>query len=82
MTPEQLARSNKSIEYYKLITGQKTVKYPEFSSFAVTGIDRNGRRFKMESENYFYLRSVNVWQGTLWGVRKDGSRKALRKYYN
>jgi len=57
-------------------------KAKEFIKYHVTGIDREGKRFKIITESAFHARCINVWQGTKWGVREDGTRKKLVEIYN
>ena len=51
-------------------------------SYAITGVDRQGKRFKIESSNYYYIACINVWKGTLWGIIQSGKKKRLRVYNN
>jgi len=53
-----------------------------YVSYEVTGVDRYGKRFKMSGLNAFHCRCINLWRGTKWGVRKDGTRKKLVEIYN
>jgi len=54
----------------------------KFVSFEVTGVDCSGKRFKRTGLTAFHARCINVWQGTKWGVRADGTRKKLVEIYN
>jgi len=51
-------------------------------SYVITGIDKSGKRFKIESANYHYIAYINVWKGTLWGIKGNKKRKRLRIYNN
>lgn len=53
-----------------------------FVSYDVTGVDRNGKRFKLSYKDAWMARGINLWQGTKWGVRADGTRKKLVEVYN
>jgi hypothetical protein len=54
----------------------------EFVLYHVTGVDCSGKRFKIVTNNALHARGINVWRGTKWGVRKDGTRKKLVVIYN
>lgn len=51
-------------------------------TYCVTGIDRLGKRFKIERANFFHIACINVYRGTLWEVLASGKRRRLRTYYN
>ena len=51
-------------------------------SYEVTGKDRNGNRFKCSTTNPTHALGINVWQGTVWAVMSDGSRKVVRRVHN
>jgi len=54
-----------------------------FKEFHVTGVLRNGRRFKtMKFSSYNTAICINLWRGSVWGVKEDGSRKLLKRSYN
>lgn len=53
-----------------------------FIRFEVTGVLIDGRtRFKQvfgqRSEKWAY--SINLWRGSVWGVRENGTRKLLKR---
>ena len=50
-------------------------------SYAVTGIDRAGKRFSMTFDNYIHAMGINLWQGTVWMV-SNGKRKLIKRVYN
>ena len=49
--------------------------------YHVTGIDRNGRRFKLVCTSWFHAKGINVWQGSKWLVR-DGRRYLIQRISN
>ena len=54
-----------------------------FKEFHVTGISRSGKRFKtMKFKSYNNAIMINLFNGSVWGVREDGSRKLLKRVYN
>lgn len=51
--------------------------------YALTGVDREGRRFSKHSDNFHYLASHNVWRGNLWEVDlSTGRRTRIKKWNN
>ena len=49
-------------------------------NFVVTGIDVDGKRFRLETNSINMARSVKPWRGTLWSVAADGTRSAVTNY--
>lgn len=41
--------------------------------YLVTGVDRNGKRFRITTESWPYARGINLWRGNKWLLR-DGRR--------
>lgn len=54
----------------------------EFSFFHVTGTDLYGRRFRLVYKSAIGAFGINLWCGSVWGVREDGTRKLLRRVWN
>ena len=54
----------------------------KFVEFHITGTDRDGKRFKIVTNNHMHAFMINLWQGTVWGVDKTGKRHALRRVWN
>lgn len=51
-----------------------------FTEYHVTGILKNGRRFKrMTYSDPFYAFGINLWRGSVWGITKEGKRKLLKR---
>lgn len=59
-------------KYWNVVSGE---------TYAVTGVDRRGKRFKIESSNYQHISHINVWRGTFWLVRGN-QRWVIRQIYN
>ena len=50
--------------------------------YHVTGRDRKGKRFKtIITDNWYYAKAINVYNGSVWLVR-DGKRRLLKRVYN
>lgn len=49
--------------------------------YAATGVDRNGRRFRIESASWSYIRGINLWRGSKWLLR-DGRRFCVGRVVN
>ena len=50
--------------------------------FDVTGVDRNGRRFKLSYKEPQWALGINLWNGSVWAVLPDGKRKLVRRVWN
>ena len=54
-----------------------------FARFEVTGVMRGGRRFKpLRFSSFTTASMINLYSGSIWGVKEDGSRKLLKRVYN
>lgn len=54
-----------------------------FIKFEVTGVLRDGTRFKKMVFGSFKTASmINLYAGSVWGITEDGKRKLLRRVYN
>ena len=54
-----------------------------FKEFHVTGKRRDGKRFKrMKFSRFSIANSINIYEGSVWGVLENGSRKLLKRIYN
>ena len=49
-------------------------------AFKITGIDRSGKRFKIESSNSFSIACIKVYRGSLWSNR-NGKWKLEKRYF-
>ena len=64
-----------------------SVDLKDFTAFVVTGTTVYGRRFRKEypatAPGFHTAFGINLWQGSVWGVRKDtGRRTLLNRVYN
>lgn len=65
----------KSIDNY--LNYLKVSSDPKGKTYLITGVNRNGGRFRLTTktpENY------NVFNGCLWLLNKDGKRKLLNRF--
>jgi hypothetical protein len=61
----------------------KTIDTSLYSTFHVTGVLVNGRRFKSQYTNPRYAFGINLYRGSVWGIRKDnGKRQLLKRVWN
>jgi hypothetical protein len=61
----------------------KTFNTNEFEKYYVTGILVNGKRFSQCWTNFYYANGINLYRGSVWGVRKDnGKRQLLKRVFN
>ena len=49
--------------------------------YHVTGIDRNGRRFKIITNKGMHAMMINIYRGSVWEVI-NGKRKLIKRVYN
>ena len=49
--------------------------------YLVTGVDRNGKRFRRGFPSFHMARCLNAWQGNIWLVR-DGRRYRIQRINN
>jgi hypothetical protein len=60
---------------------KKKQKKDKFVCYQATGVTTDGKRFKLQG-GALYIAGINLWRGTKWGVRADGTRKKLAEVYN
>ena len=54
-----------------------------FKEFHVTGKQANGKRFKkMKFSSFISANMINLYNGSVWGVQENGTRKLLKRVYN
>tara|TARA_Y100000768_G_C23740768_1_gene569261 strand:+ start:73 stop:261 length:189 start_codon:yes stop_codon:yes gene_type:complete len=54
-----------------------------FKEFHVTGKFNNGVRFKrMTFSSFMSANMINLYNGSVWGVKENGQRKLLKRVYN
>lgn len=56
--------------------------YP--GGFRVTGELRNGPRFvrSFAPDEMLWAFGINLWRGSVWGIRADGTKQLLRRVAN
>ena len=54
-----------------------------FEGFQVTGTDRSGSRFRQTygPDGAGWAFGVNLWQGSVWGLKPDGKRQLLKRVW-
>ena len=51
-------------------------------TYVVTGILRDGKRFRLQYADKATALSINLWCGTVWEVDERGKRKRIKAVYN
>jgi len=51
------------------------------SKYKITGIDRNGKRFRLFYDCRITTLSINLWHGTVWKMRENGKWKRIAGAY-
>lgn len=51
-------------------------------SFDVTGIDRDGKRFKDNYISLDHALCINLWNGSVWSVLNTGKRVLIKRVKN
>ena len=54
----------------------------QIKNFLVTGIDRSGKRFKIQTSSYEYACMINLWNGSVWTVLENNKRKRIKRVIN
>lgn len=54
----------------------------QIKAFIVTGTDRSGKRFKIQTSNYMHAMCINLWRGSVWALLDSGKRKKLKTVIN
>ncbi len=49
--------------------------------YKVTGVDRSGRRFKIETDNTLHAMGINLWRGSVWR-NENGKWKLIKRVWN
>ncbi len=47
--------------------------------YIVTGVDKNGKRFKLGPTSLFHAMNINLWSGSVWEQTPAGKRKLLKR---
>lgn len=51
----------------------------QIKTFRVTGKDRSGKRFVIESNSYAHVCMINLCNGSVWAVLESGKKKLLKR---
>ena len=74
-----VVNSLNNMEFYSM----NTVDTNLFSSYVVTGQMVDETRFSKKTQNPLYAFCINLWRGSVWGIRKDnGKRKLIKRVWN
>lgn len=55
------------------------VYHPQYE---ITGVDVDGKRFKIATDNRIHAEGINLWRGSIWLRDPDGTRTLLRRVWN
>ena len=44
------------------------------SKYKITGVDRNGKRFRLFTSSYMHAMGINLWSGSVW-MRSEPHQK-------
>lgn len=50
--------------------------------YVATGLDAQGRRFRIASHIWLHIQAINIYRGTRWGILPSGKRVVLERVYN
>ena len=51
------------------------------SKYKITGVDRDGKRFRIFTDNQVHAFGINLWKGSVWILDNQGRyRLAVRVY--
>lgn len=48
----------------------------------VTGKDRQGKRFTMETSSLHHALCINIWNGSVWAVMESGKKSLIKRVKN
>lgn len=61
----------------------KVIALKQFTNFCVTGTLYNDRRFKpIVYSEFYWANGINLYNGSVWGVKPDGKRVLLKRVYD
>lgn len=62
---------------------KNTFNPKDYTKYQVTGSEFHGRRFRITTTNPHHAMGINLWHGSVWGIRKDnGKRQLLKRVVN
>lgn len=47
--------------------------------YKVTGVDRNGKRFKIETNSRMHALGINLYSGSVWKLRENNRWKLIHR---
>ena len=59
-----------------------TFNTADFVGYVVTGVLTNGQRFRKTTVIALYALGINLWRGSVWGMKHDGHRQLLKRVTN
>ena len=66
---------------FENIGTSKVWDHKEGDNYLVTGVDRNGKKFRFVYDNWPQARGINLWKGYKWLVR-NGARYLINRVSN
>ena len=60
----------------------KGIDVKQIKAFLITGVDREGKRFRITTSSYKQACMYNIWQGNVWALLKNDKRKLLKRVIN
>jgi len=69
------------VRSFRVSLGIDNLKHTNMTRFKITGTDRSGKRFKIETDLAQFALGINAYRGSLW-ENIDGTYKLVRRYYN
>jgi len=57
----------------------KNIPVGQIKVFKVTGKDRNGKRFIINTISYHHACMINLYSGSVWAVLESGKKKLLKR---
>jgi hypothetical protein len=61
--------------------GQVSWSHMQGDHYVVTGVDRDGKRFRMTFDNWKNAHGINLWRGSKWLLR-SGKRWLITRVRN
>ena len=82
MHPAPHGPSGNPAERERKFAVEQTIDLTPYVAFEATGVDRNGRRNSPYRGPLAYIRGLNYWRKSVWGILPNGRRKLLYRVYN
>ena len=55
---------------------------PDLGAYKVTGVDKNGIRFRIETNNRMHALGINLWRGSVWEFTRENKWRLIKRAYN